>query len=195
MGLDQYLYRKNYLHYNERDTIKEALGRKPEYAKESLPEGFKLPKVLRPIFEHLENCCGFEEEVAYWRKANMLHGWFVRNCQSIREDIEIKVTYQDLVNLLKDINEVLENTVLETGQVHMGTTFTDKGIEEKYEEGLIVKDSSVAEELLPTTQGFFFGSYDYDEYYVMDLKDAKEKLEKVINESNEDDEFLYYASY
>lgn len=195
MGLDQYLYRKTYLGYDDKQNIREALGKETYRKEKNIPEGFKLPPALKDTLEKLEKCAEYNEEVAYWRKANMLHGWFVRNCQSIQEDIEIKVTYQDLVNLLKDINEVLENTVLETGQVHMGTTFTDKGIEEKYEEGLIVKDSSVAEELLPTTQGFFFGSYDYDEYYVMDLKDAKEKLEKVINESNEDDEFLYYASY
>ena len=193
MGLDMYLYRKNYLDYDKKETIKEALGK--EVYKKKLPEDFKLPEPLKEALEHIENCAEFDEEVAYWRKANMVHGWFVRNCESIREDIEIKVTYQDLVKLLEDVNEVLENTVLVKGKVHIGTKFSGDKVEEEYADGLIVKDSSVAEELLPTTEGFFFGSYDYNEYYIQDLKDTVEILNKIIKESNEDDEFLYYASY
>ena len=34
----------------------------------------------------------------------------------------------------------------------------------------VLDDNSLAEELLPTRSGFFFGSTDYDEWYFEDIK-------------------------
>ena len=39
-----------------------------------------------------------------------------------------------------------------------------------------------ASELLPVTQGFFFGSYEYNEHYFGQLRYTKEQLEKVFSD-------------
>lgn len=48
--------------------------------------------------------------------------------------------------------------------------------------------------ILPTQSGFFFGSTEYDENYLQDLKDTREILEKVL-ESKEDFEIYYNSSW
>ena len=40
--------------------------------------------------------------------------------------------------------------------------------------------TAAATELLPTAEGFFFGSQEYDEYYFEDLKNTKEQVDKII---------------
>jgi hypothetical protein len=44
----------------------------------------------------------------------------------------------------------------------------------------VLEDHSLAEELLPTTEGFFFGDTEYDEYYFDDVKDVKEFCENTL---------------
>lgn len=55
----------------------------------------------------------------------------------------------------------------------------------------ILEDHSKAEELLPTQEGFFFGSTEYDEWYFDDLENTVKQLENV----NSEDEFIYQASW
>lgn len=61
-------------------------------------------------------------------------------------------------------------------------------------------DDSFAKEWFPPTRGFFFGSYDMDEWYWADLEDAVMKFQELLNVGSEDDEgdpqyvfFKYYA--
>ena len=75
------------------------------------------------------------EEVAYWRKANAIHKWFVDNVQSGKDDCDsYEVSREQLVKLLGDCEQVKAHNEL-------------------------------AEELLPTQSGFFFGSIEYDKWY------------------------------
>ena len=60
-------------------------------------------------------------------------------------------------------------------------------------DGKFIEDPSLAKELLPTGEGFFFGSNDYDEYYLQDLIDTKEILEKALK--HKDGEFYYDSSW
>ena len=55
----------------------------------------------------------------------------------------------------------------------------------------VLEDHSKAEELLPVQEGFFFGSYEYDDWYFQDLEYTVKKLENV----NPDDEFIYQTSW
>ena len=55
----------------------------------------------------------------------------------------------------------------------------------------ILADHSKASELLPTQSGFFFGSTDYDEWYYEDL----EKTVKMLADVDENDEYIYQASW
>jgi len=62
----------------------------------------------------------------------------------------------------------------------------------------LIKDTSVAEELLPTCQGFFFGSTDYDNWYVQDLTDTVNALEQILKEDDPEDydiSYYYVASW
>lgn len=49
-------------------------------------------------------------------------------------------------------------------------------------------------EVLEPTKGFFFGSYEKDEYYIQDLKDTIEGITKAL-ELPESFEFYYQASW
>ena len=54
----------------------------------------------------------------------------------------------------------------------------------------------LAEQLLPTREGFFFGGTDYDSYYFDDLKDTKKIIEDVLEETDWDnEEIIYQASW
>ena len=55
----------------------------------------------------------------------------------------------------------------------------------------VLADHSKAEELLPVQEGFFFGSYEYDEWYFKQIEATIEQLKNVDKE----DEFIYQASW
>ena len=60
----------------------------------------------------------------------------------------------------------------------------------------ILEDNSLAEDLLPTQCGFFFGSVEYDEYYFEDLEITIEQCKKIINEHDfENNHLIYYSSW
>ena len=44
----------------------------------------------------------------------------------------------------------------------------------------VLSDHSLAEKLLPTEDGFFFGGTEYDDWYFEDLTDAKEQLTQLL---------------
>lgn len=105
------------------------------------------------------------EGVAYWRKANAIHKWFVKNIQDGEDDCEPhrELTKADLEELIDTAHEVL-------------------------------CDPDKAEALLPTGSGFFFGSTQYDSWYFDDLKSTIEQLRKVVDETDFETEALYYVS-
>jgi hypothetical protein len=114
-----------------------------------------------------------EEEVMYWRKANHIHAFFVDNVQ----DGEYKcgtyhVEWERLRALLVVCDKVIKASKLVPGSVYKGTQY-DKDHPEGVamrESGRVIEDASVAKALLPTREGFFFGSYEYDEDYLNDVK-------------------------
>lgn len=113
-------------------------------------------------------------EIGYWRKANHIHNWFVQNCQGGVDDCNYyEVTKTKLESLLADCKKVLDPT---------GSTVP-----------LILRDR-IAESVLPTVQGFFFGSTDYDDGYYEDIKDTIEILERVLVETDFENEVIIYSS-
>lgn len=105
-----------------------------------------------------------EEEVGYWRKANAIHQWFVDNVQNGVD--ECQESYVP-VNKLQELLDICL---------------------------YIKKDNKLADELLPTQSGFFFGSTDYDEWYLQTIDQTIEILEKLDLE-NTNDSFYYQASW
>jgi hypothetical protein len=156
MGLDMYLYAKKFVSSSS-------------WAKEDDRKKIKsIARLMKGTKFLIEDDLQFAEvklQVAYWRKANAIHKYFVDNCAGGKD--ECQDTYvereqlQDLLNRCK--------TILE--------------------------DHSKAGELLPSQGGFFFGSTDYDERYFSDLQSTVPVLEKILKESPEDWEFEYKASW
>ena len=136
------------------------------------------------------------EKVGYWRKANQIHNWFVDNIQNGVDDCDYhrEVTEEDLLDLLDICQRVLDSCELVEGEICNGYRY-ENGIRiPNVEIGKYVKDSSVAEELLPSTSGFFFGSTDYDEWYVEDIKNTIDIINTVLETTDFDTQMLYYVS-
>ena len=125
--------------------------------------------------EHKHPWMRIHEQVGYWRKANQIHNWFVENIQGGVDDCSYhrEVTEEDLRELLDICQRVLKSCDLE---------------------GMCVKDTNIAEELLPSTSGFFFGSTDYDSWYVEDIKNTIDIITKVLETTDFDTQMVYYVS-
>ena len=108
--------------------------------------------------------------VAYWRKANQIHGWFITNCADGVDNCQrTYVSKNDLESLVKVCKEVLKC--------------------------LKKKDYDKVEELLPPQEGFFFGEYDVtSEWYQRDIEDTIKQLEPVLD-NEKLDSFYYTASW
>lgn len=102
-------------------------------------------------------------EIGYWRKANQIHNWFVENCQGGVDDCRDHGVYHEDLEELKKICEE------------------------------ILRNPKEAENLLPTQEGFFFGSTEYDDWYIQDLKDTIEIINRAL--SQDFDYFLYHSSW
>lgn len=156
----------------------------------------KDTKIFAPVKNKIkdERISEIVEEVGYWRKANQIHQWFVDNCQDGEDDSrDAYVSQEDLVKLLETCKKVLKASKLVDGEISNGWTVNEKG-EKVYNkvEGKIIQDPSVAKELLPTREGFFFGGTDYDEYYLDDIKDTIKIIEPLIEEGGD---FYYHSSW
>lgn len=55
-----------------------------------------------------------------------------------------------------------------------------------YTFGETITNSQEIAEMLPTQEGFFFGSTDYDEYYLQDIDCAIEQLENIVKDYEKD---------
>lgn len=136
------------------------------------------------------------EQVGYWRKANQIHNWFVNNIQDGVDDCGYhrEVTEDDLNELLDVCQQVLNSCEMVDGKIQNGTSYENGKMVPIMEDGKYVKDSSVAEELLPSTSGFFFGSTQYDEWYIEDIKKTIDIITKVLETTDFDTQMLYYVS-
>lgn len=136
------------------------------------------------------------EFVGYWRKANAIHKWFVENVQDGEDDCDYhdEVTKELLEDLRDTCANVLNNAVMVNGKVKNGYHITENGEEPIWEDGKYVVNSDVCHEYLPTTSGFFFGSTDYDEWYIRDVQYTYEICCKLLAETDFDNQMIYYRS-
>jgi hypothetical protein len=143
MGLDMYLSAKRYLWDEEREGVKVS--------------GFDIPAPLE--------LCEVRCRAAYWRKANQIHGWFVKNVQDDVDDCQpYDVSRDDLQALVDLCRKVLANRKL-------------------------------AAELLPPNEGFFFGEYQYDDYYFSELQRTVDELAALLEAVDDNWSFEYQSSW
>lgn len=90
-------------------------------------------------------------QAMYWRKANAIHNWFVQNVQDGEDNCQ---SYEVGRKDLEELRTACER---------------------------VLADHDLAEELLPPTEGFFFGGYELDEWYFGSIEDTKTALDKLLD--------------
>lgn len=186
MGLDMYLKAKRHMsayNFNSKDE-------KQQYHQlaETVSLNWNLLSKESPS-------AYVEFTIAYWRKANHIHNWFVEHCQDGRD--ECQETYvtreklQELVDLCKQVLavETVEGDVNVGRHIHPDGTVTQRTVK-----GRVVCQQAMAEKLLPTASGFFFGQTDYDEYYLQKTQDTIDMIEPWLKAKGLDSWNLYYES-
>lgn len=135
------------------------------------------------------------ESVGYWRKANHIHNWFVKNVQNGVDDCKpYNVTEAKLRDLLCACRTVLNKAKLEPAMVQNGSSYQNGQWQPIMEEGQLVANPEVCAQLLPTTEGFFFGGTEYDNWYIEDVKNTIEIISKVLKETDFTKETITYQS-
>ena len=148
---------------------------------------FKNPRGEHPTWE---------SEVAYWRKANAIHKFFVDTVQDGIDDCEFhhEVTKEVINSLATRCDLIIDKVKLVPGTVTNGYRLVDGKMEPCLEPGYLVDDESICKELLPSEEGFFFGSTDYNQWYYQDIKDTYCICRNLLKTINFETEALYYCS-
>lgn len=123
-----------------------------QHSKEYNPEY----KTLESFFpagasEYSDNSGGYVEiTIGYWRKANHIHKWFVDKTQSGEDKCEPSWVTKEQ---LQDLRVLCQ---------------------------MVLDEPDKAQELLPSESGFFFGSTEYDEWYMESTKHTINVLDNAI---------------
>lgn len=151
MGLDMYLKGKkhNNVWIKDEEKMNDEEKAIHNFSKENFT-GLKVQSI--------------EFALGYWRKANAIHKWFVKNVQDDTDDCEEYWVSSEKLIELKDLCEKV----------------------------LINKDK--APEWLAAQTGFFFGSQDYDEWYFKDLESTVEIIDKTLEAQSKYGLSIYYQS-
>lgn len=107
----------------------------------------------------------YGNEVAYWRKFNALHNWFVKNVQDGVDECQTsrRLTKEDIEQIIYILKAVKQAPL--TAQV-----------------------------LLPPTQGLFFGSTQIDKYFLEDVESAIPKFERILEDVDRE-KYYYHSSW
>lgn len=158
------------------------------------------PEKVKEIAEKAvkDGVSSLKVEIKYWRKFNALHGWFIDNCADGDNDrMGMFVSHEQIRELCKLLRHLKHELILVDGEVRNGYTFNEKG-EQVWikEQGKVIKNSELAKEFLPTKAGFFFGSYDYDEYYYKNVCESADFFDELVHSDDfEDWTYSYEASW
>jgi hypothetical protein len=106
-----------------------------------------------------------EIELGYWRKANHIHKWFVDNVQ----------------NGVDNCGEYF----VSKADLEMLLTVCEQ----------VLKNVTNANTLLPTQSGFFFGSVEYDDWYIEDVQDTIEIIKRALSLDSKLIDFYYRSSW
>jgi len=153
-----------------------------ELHKISVKLGNKIRKDIKP-----ERITYITQEMGYWRKFNALHGWFITNCANgVDECQEIHVPIEkikDVLAVLHEVNNILNKSAL---AVKLVKNLNGESYENVYDREEEVRN------VLPPTQGFFFGGIEIDEWF----KESVEKSIKIFTEVLEEEDIAQsYGSY
>ena len=142
MGLDMYLKGKRYIsnHFNDGDSERA----------EAIQKQFPELEGLAGRWGDASPVTGVDIDVGYWRKANAIHDWFVKNVQGGEDECRPHHVSREDLTALKDVCEQ------------------------------VLANKKLARDLLPTASGFFFGSTEFDQYYFQDLEQTVEIVDRCL---------------
>lgn len=184
MGLDMYLEKRTY--------VKNWDYMKPMHRHViTVTKGDGSASAIKP-----ERISYITEEVAYWRKANAIHRWFVANVQDGKDDCEeYYVSREKLQELKTACDKVLAASKMKPSKVENGYIITSAGRTPILEDGEVITDPQIAETVLPTQAGFFFGPTNYDQYYIAGIQATSDILAELLSEPDTSGDFYYRASW
>lgn len=142
MGLDMYLHAKKYV---SSDVAIDPEGN----AYEDILAGAGLSR--SDLADSAYNSLTVKVQVAYWRKANAIHDWFVKN---IQEGVDNCGSYEVSREQLAELSALCDK---------------------------VLADHDLAQELLPPAEGFFFGGTELDEWYFGSLAETRNAIDKLLN--------------
>lgn len=124
----------------------------------------RFPKEINIDIEEEREKFLYQQATVYWRKANAVHAWFVRNVQEDKDECKIaRVPFDKLIELMNICKE-------------------------------IIYDWSKASKLLPTKDGFYFGNVDYSDDYKDDILMTYCELRSIYLSKGSQNDFFYYRS-
>lgn len=203
MGLDMYLYAERHFSSASESFVEKF----PEYAKEA--EQYKalmsvsgMDSLPTPEYggSAISKCVG------YWRKANAIHGWIVRNlADGVDECQRIYMSREDILNLRDSCVKALDRrsealpikepktiVIEDTGENAVVSSISTAIMKEYVSRKL---DVDVADPLsLEPTAGFFFGNTEKDEYYYGDIEHTVEVLNSVLAGTQDERYTFYYQA-
>lgn len=167
MGLDMYLSRKKYVG--------------AEYEHRNVKGTIYITIGDKQLPVDFDRVSYIEESVGYWRKANAIHNWFVENVQDGVDNCgNYYVSTEQLKKLLDLCKKVKKIAKVKDGEC---------------EEDRIIENAEEIEELLPTQDGFFFGTTSYDGWYMQDIDYTIDLLKKLLKEEKELNELGFYSDF
>lgn len=170
---------------------------------------YTYPNKYKWEIEQKPTMTTFFKEIARWRKANMIHKWFIDKCASGIDNCKrFKVSKDQIYDLFLDCCKVFEllpkekfkkmcedvNAFYDENSDKLPYDELEKGLKQfttQIDFSLYAKQAS---EILPTKSGFFFGSTDYDFWYFEEIKNTITILDKVLSETDWEHEDVVYCA-
>lgn len=132
----------------------------------------------RPEFRTIVRATGLQELVSddgftgayvevpafYWRKANAIHHYIIRNHANGVDEC------QPIELSVGDVRDLVDTC------------------------GDVLANKNKASALLPTADGFFFGSTEYDDWYFESIEDTYVGLGKLLDKVEEGEHYLVYQA-
>lgn len=133
------------------------------YEHNDVSGSINLKKAGMDVDVPIDKIDNIEIGLGYWRKANAIHKFFIDNCG--RGDSEAQCMYVER-DALKELLELCKR---------------------------VEKNHDIAEALLPTQSGFFFGYTEYNDYYFNCINDTIHIIEDALKYKYVD--YYYSASW
>ncbi len=154
MGLDMYLRKTKRTNH--------SLSELNTLDRYDLTQDSEDIKEFLPLYESEVGYLSIFKDVAYWRKFNALHNWFVTHVQIGIDDCG---SYEVVKDHIEDLVDTL----------------------------LFVIEEKDPTDFMPTI-GFFFGNVDIDEYYWEQVENTRDKMNRLLNDFDWENERLFYCS-